>query len=93
LTRMEVPQLIGRLAKLPAHTIILNLAYYKTPNGTFLAVSKNTSLDLKHSGRPAYSMWEHTLGNGIVGGMMLSGDVQDRKAAEYTHYPLQRRIG
>ncbi|MGB8336667.1 MAG: response regulator [Desulfobacterales bacterium] len=28
-------------------------------------------------------MWEHTLGNGIVGGMMISGDVQGRKEAEY----------
>ena len=83
LTRLDVPQLTNRLAKLPAHTIILYLAYYKTPNGTFLAVSESTSLVLKHSGRPAYSMWEHTLGNGIVGGMMLSGDVQGRKAAEY----------
>jgi CheY-like chemotaxis protein len=83
LTRMDVPQLTDRLAKLPAHTIILYLAYYKKPNGTFLAVSESTSLALKHSGRPAYSMWEHTLGNGIVGGMMISGDVQGRKAAEY----------
>ncbi|MGB8336668.1 MAG: hypothetical protein WCE56_19380 [Desulfobacterales bacterium] len=39
LTRMDVPQLTDRLAKLPAHTIILHLAYYKKPDGTFLAVS------------------------------------------------------
>ena len=83
LTRLDVTQLTDRWAKLPDRTIILYLAFYKTPNGTFLAVSESTALVLKHSGRPAYSLWERTLGNGVVGGMMLSGDIQGRKAAEY----------
>jgi hypothetical protein len=83
LTRLDVPQLTNRLATFPARPIILYLAYYKKPDGTFLAVSESTSLVLKHSGLPADSLWDHTLGNGIVGGMMISGDVQGRQAAEY----------
>ena len=39
LTRLDVTQLTDRLAKHPAHTIIYYLAYYKTPDGTFLTVS------------------------------------------------------
>ena len=48
LTRLDVTQLTDRLAKHPAHTIIYYLAYYKTPDGTFLTVSDSTSFIPKH---------------------------------------------
>jgi hypothetical protein len=66
LTRLDVTQLTDRLAKHPAHTIIYYLAYYKTPDGTFLTVSDSTSFIPKHSGRQVFSLWENTLGIGIV---------------------------
>ena len=51
LTRLDVPQLTDRLAKLPTHTIILlYLAYYKTPNGTFLQKKPETITNIKKGG-------------------------------------------
>jgi hypothetical protein len=48
-----------------------------------LSASQGASLIFRESGLPAYSLWEHTLGRGIVGGSMLNAENQGKKAAQY----------
>jgi signal transduction histidine kinase/ActR/RegA family two-component response regulator len=83
LSRLNPIHLLEKLENLPANTIIIYLSYYKMPNGSFLTVAESTSFVFKHAGVPMYSPWEYTMGHGIVGGMMLSGEKQGQKAAKY----------
>lgn len=83
LSRLNPPHLKARLEELPPNTIIIYLSYYKMPNGAFLTVAESTSFVFQHAGVPMYSPWEYTMGHGIVGGMMLSGEKQGQKAAQY----------
>lgn len=83
LSRLNQHQLGQRLKKLPADTIILYLSYYKMPDGTFLTVAESTAFVFEHSKLPIYSPWEYTLGHGVMGGLMLSGEKQGEAAAQY----------
>ena len=83
LCRLNPSHLKRRLETLPDHTVILYLAYYKAPDGTFFSVPESTTLVFEHSKRPIYSLWRHTIGHGVVGGMMIDGVRQGQKAAEY----------
>lgn len=83
LSRLNPRQLGQRLKQLPADTIILYLSYYKMPDGTFLTVAESTAFVFEHSKLPIYSPWEYTLGHGVMGGLMLSGEKQGQAAAQY----------
>lgn len=83
LSRLNPVRLRERLENLPPKTIILYLSYYKMPDSSFLTVAESTAFVFRHAGVPMYSPWEYTMGHGIVGGMMLSGEKQGYKAAQY----------
>lgn len=83
LSRLNPRQLGQRLKQLPADTIILYLSYYKMPDGTFFTVAESTAFVFEHSKLPIYSPWEYTLGHGVTGGLMLSGEKQGKAAAQY----------
>ena len=76
LARLNVPEVITALQKLPEDTVIIYLSWYKMPDGTFLSVRESTSLVLQYSNRPMYSPWDYTMGYGVIGGHVL-------KAAEH----------
>lgn len=82
LTKLNPTELQEKLAALPAHTAILYLSYYRTPDGTVLSVPESTSLVATASGLPVFSPWRYTLGNGVLGGKMLSGVQQGEHAAQ-----------
>ncbi len=83
LCRLNPSRLKRLLEDLPDHTIILYMSYYKAPDGSFFSVRESTALVFNHSKRPVYSLWRHTLGEGVLGGMMIDGAWQGRKAAEH----------
>lgn len=87
LSAKNIPELTQALKALPDKTLILYISYYMTPDGTTLTVPESTSLISRTSGLPMYSPWEYTLGNGVIGGKMLSGEDQGRTAAS-----IARRI-
>ena len=78
----NINELTQALRELPEKTVILYISYYLTPGGKTLTVPESTSLVFKNSNLPIYSPWEYTLGNGVLGGMMLSGWDQGRIASE-----------
>lgn len=83
LSRLNPEDLQFKLQQLPSDSIIIYLSYYKMPNGSFLTVPESTAFVYQHAKVPIYSPWEYTLGNGIVGGMMLSGRKEGAGAANY----------
>lgn len=82
LTKLNPVPLQERLAALPSNTVILYLSYYRTPDGTVLSVQESTSLIATVSNLPVFSPWLYTLGNGVLGGKMLSGIQQGETAAQ-----------
>lgn len=83
LSRLNPSNLKNKLQNLPEDTIIIYLSYYKMEDGTFLTVKESTSFVFDNSALPIYSPWEYTMGYGIVGGMMLSGEKEGQRAAYY----------
>jgi len=79
LTKLNPVPLQETLAALPADTVILYLSYYRTSDGTVLSVQESTSLIATASNLPVFSPWLYTLGNGVLGGKMLSGIQQGKQ--------------
>ena len=76
LARLNVPEMIAALQRMPEDTVVIYLSWYKMPDGTFLSVRESTSLVLRYGNRPMYSPWDYTMGYGVIGGHVL-------KAAEH----------
>lgn len=71
-----------RLRSLPEDTVVIYISYYLAPDGTTFTVRESTSFVFENTNLPMFSPWEYTLGHGVLGGMMLSGTHQARRAAE-----------
>jgi two-component system, cell cycle sensor histidine kinase and response regulator CckA len=71
LARLNVPEMIAALQKLPEDAVVIYLSWYKMPDGTFLSVRESTSLVLQYAQRPMYSPWDYTMGYGVIGGHVL----------------------
>lgn len=82
LTKLNPKELRTKLGQLPKRTAVLYLSYYRTPDGTVLSVPESTSLVATASNRPVFSPWRYTLGNGVLGGKMVSGIQQGQDAAQ-----------
>jgi two-component system cell cycle sensor histidine kinase/response regulator CckA len=81
LSRLNVPEMIEALQKLPEDTVIIYLSWYKMPDGTFLSVRESTSLVLRYGNRPMYSPWDYTMGYGVIGGHVLKATQHGSDAA------------
>jgi signal transduction histidine kinase/ActR/RegA family two-component response regulator len=82
LSGLNPPELRARLQSLPEDTVIIYISYYLAPDGTTFTVRESTSFVFQNSDLPMFSPWEYTMGHGVLGGMMLSGRNQARRAAE-----------
>jgi len=82
LSGLNPQELKKRLETLPQDTALLYLSYYRTPDGTVLDVDESTGLVAEWSGVPVFSPWLYTMGNGVMGGRVVSGAEQGRKAAQ-----------
>lgn len=89
LSMLAPRELSRRLRQLPERTIIMYLSYYKMTDGTFLTVRDSIDMVRRSVNLPIYSPWSYTLGFGTVGGMMLSGMKEGRRAASYAMQILE----
>ncbi|MDD1677475.1 MAG: PAS domain S-box protein, partial [Methanomicrobiales archaeon] len=69
-TRTELEQTLGNL---PADSIVLFFAFSRDRNGEFFEADEGLKIVTNSSVRPVYSLWDYTLGKGVVGGMLLRG--------------------
>jgi PAS domain S-box-containing protein len=78
---LSTEELLGKLAKLPPETIILNLSFFRDRLGQSYSTRDGNKLIAAHAGRAIYSCWDYFLVGDVVGGYMTSGRQQGEEAA------------
>jgi signal transduction histidine kinase len=82
LTDLEMNSLLERLRRLPENTIVLYTSFFQDAAGIkFLNATKALPLIAEASNAPVFGMSDTYMGNGIVGGCVLSYAEQGRIAA------------
>jgi PAS domain S-box-containing protein len=79
---LPVPQLRARLEKLKKSSLIFLNGLIRDQTGRELMYAETTKWICRYSTVPVYSFWDVLLGNGIVGGKLVSGYRQGQIAAE-----------
>ncbi|MCK7580595.1 MAG: PAS domain-containing protein [Chromatiales bacterium] len=87
LTGLPMPDLLGELAHLPEHTVIIYLSILRDGVGTAFVPRDALERLRQAANAPIYGLYETYLGHGIVGGRLLSFAQQGKQAAR-----LGRRI-
>jgi signal transduction histidine kinase/ABC-type uncharacterized transport system substrate-binding protein len=74
------------LRNIPENSMILQIGVYKDKFGEPITVEQGNTIISKVANVPIYSCWEMDLGNGVIGGMMVSsytqGDIVSKMAVE-----------
>jgi PAS domain S-box-containing protein len=78
---LSTEELLGKLAKLPPDSIILNLSFFRDRLGQSYSTQNGNKLIAAHAGRAIYSCWDYFLVGDVVGGYMTSGRQQGEEAA------------
>ncbi len=75
-----VDTLIENIKRLPKDAVIIILSMYRNKYGQYVSVRRANQVIVDHSPVPVYSLWEHRITGGVVGGYVL----QDFKHGEKT---------
>ncbi len=78
---MGMTELLRKLGRLDKKTAVLFLNYYVDGNNVRYSVEKSVRAITSACNRPVFSVWEHTLGLGVVGGSVVYGYDQGVLAA------------
>jgi PAS domain S-box-containing protein len=77
-----VAGVMDAVAKLPSGTIILAAPFIRDRDGVFIDMPEFTAELARHTSLPIYGMYEHCLGQGIVGGVLTSAQLEGTQAGE-----------
>lgn len=80
-SRMSVDETVERVKKLPSNTLLFFIPWYQTVQGHYFNTEEVMRAIYANSSLPMYTAWEFLLGNGAVGGYMISGYEHGREAA------------
>ena len=69
---LQIEELQRQLAHVSDQTIIIYVSFSKSPDGNYFTPAEGLSLIAPHSVAPIYGCWEPVLGQGIVGGQLIS---------------------
>ena len=81
LTNLSLSDLRAELSRLPDHTIVLYLTMFEDAAGASFTPRQALALFAPASRVPIYGLYDTYLGNGIVGGSMVTFEEMGRKAA------------
>ena len=81
LTNLSLPDLRGELSRLPDNTVVLYLTMFQDATGASFTPRQALTLFASASRVPIYGLYDTYLGNGIVGGSMVTFEEIGRKAA------------
>ena len=82
LTDLDLPTLLERLKHLPSHTIVLHTSIMEDATGAhFIDASQSAPLVASASNAPVFVLDDVDLGNGTVGGLLLSWAATGQVAA------------
>jgi len=77
-----VAELMDAVAALPDNTIILAAPFIRDESGVFIDMPEFTAELARHTSLPIYGIYEQGLGQGIVGGVLTSPQLEGAKAGE-----------
>lgn len=81
LTEMSWQQLSERLGGISSQDAILLLSAYHDAEKTALSFEEGLALIYASANAPIYHLWEHGMGQGVMGGIIISHHEQGRRAA------------
>lgn len=84
LTSSPIHEKVRRLKDYDRNTIVFYVPYYEEVNGNILNSQDILSLIRREISQPIYSSWDFLLGEGIMGGKMVSAYQHGRGVAELT---------
>ena len=77
-----VAEVMDAVANLPSGTIILAAPFIRDRDGVFTDMPEFTAELARHTSLPIYGMYEHCLGQGIVGGVLTSAELEGTQVGE-----------
>ena len=86
---VELSSIKKKLQELPKDSIVLWLNLFSDKNKSSISLDDVSILLRNYCDVPAYSLWDNRLGEGIVGGKMISGFAQGKTAARMAQKILQ----
>ena len=81
LTSMDFDELGRRLEALGAESSLLLLSAYKDTTGRRVLFQEGLDIILDHALQPVFHLWQHGLGDGLLGGVVISHEEEARQAA------------
>ena len=79
---VKIPQAIEILKEAPSNSIAFVIAFLRDRNGEFVTFEEACDTISKKTNIPLYGLWDYLLGNGVVGGLVISGLAQGETAAQ-----------
>jgi len=86
---VAMEELQKKLEELPQDNAVFLVNYTKDKNGHIFSMNESARLITGSSPVPVYTLWDAYMGKGILGGRLISGYIQGKKAAEITLGILQ----
>ncbi|MFW5499259.1 MULTISPECIES: hybrid sensor histidine kinase/response regulator [unclassified Maridesulfovibrio] len=86
---MPLVDLLAHSRTMTENQILLFTPFYKGAHGELFSSEEVLNIIYQNSPVMIFSVWEFLLGHGIVGGKLLSGNDQGRKAAEMALHVLR----
>jgi PAS domain S-box-containing protein len=82
LTDMTYAELGQAVSELPEDSVVLYMLYLRDSAGQVLTAEETTEVLAENTRVPIYSLFDFSLGHGVVGGRVVSGHSQGRVAAD-----------
>ena len=80
-TGMGLGEMLTKVRQLPKNTFLFFVPMYQNVDGRFYTAEEVMAEISKYSNVPLYTAWKFLLGNGSVGGKLISGEHDGRQAA------------
>lgn len=77
----DMEQIKEKVANLPPDSLVLFLIFFQDVSGHKFSYAESISQISASSSVPIYGVWDFSLGDGLVGGMLTSGYYQGERAA------------
>lgn len=81
LAELTTEELVAALRKLSPDTVLVHLHFLRDRDGRTYSAKESVALVEAHCAAPIYTMWEHRLGPGTLGGVVTGGTVQGENVA------------